>query len=78
VNHTEYLVSIELLKKYLAEYNIHVLTETDSQKLLTNSNNSYGKFNELAIATRDIKLRDETLKKFSDLNMWFVFKKYNS
>jgi hypothetical protein len=78
VNHTEYLVSIEILEKYLGEYNIRPLTEIDARKLFKNSNKSFGNFNEIDLGTRDFQLSDETLKKFSFLNMWFVFKKYNS
>mgnify|MGYP006100173301 CR=1 FL=1 len=83
VNHTEYLVSIDLLKTYLAEYNILLLNKEDSQKLI-HSDKSFGNFRSWhkkymnsTSGNPKIKL-DDNLKEYSFMNMWFVFKKYTT
>ena len=79
-NHTEYLVSIELLKKYLREHNIRLLSDSDTRMLFERKSlSSFGNFSSFhGNANKGLQLSESALKKFSFMNMWFVFKKYSN
>ena len=68
----EYLVDFELLKEKLAPYNIRELNKEDLAKMKLAR--SIGDFRDWYDASK--YPMDDTLKEFSFLNSWFVFKKY--
>ena len=70
--HDEYLVDMNLLVKKLADRGIRQLNDTDLKKLKLET--SYGSFRNWH--NEQLYPMFDTLKTFSFLNTWFVFKKY--
>ena len=68
----EYLVDIPYLEEILEKYNIRRLSEKEESDL--NLKTSIGNF-ELLYNHNEYSLSN-TLKQYSFLNTWFVFKKY--
>jgi len=74
--HTEYLVSFPYLTKRLADIGFELLTPAECGELgLQDSTNLFRKSYEMAAAAGYNYPMSETLKEFSFLNRWFIFRR---
>ena len=75
----EYLVSFEYLKERLAKIGLRHLNEKELLELnLKHSTNTFDKSHEMATAQRLHYRMSDTVKEFSFLNRWFIFKRQDA
>lgn len=74
--HKEYLVPFELLKKKLATIGFELLNKKDLSELgLSTSTNTFDISYEMAQKAKKTFVMSDSVKKFSFLNRWFIFKR---
>jgi hypothetical protein len=74
--HKEYLVPFELLKKKLKAIGFELLDKKDLDELgLKNSTNTFDVSHGMAQREKKVYTMADTIKEFSFLNRWFIFKR---
>lgn len=74
--HREYLVNFEYLKKRMHDIGFELLTEDECREVgLRQSTNTFDESYRMAVAAKKSFPMSDTVKEFSFLNRWFIFKR---